>query len=151
MSDVRDYIPRTLSWTDAALKTRTVGDKEIVSRFSEPIVILGDPGIGKTWLMELLGAQDGHQFIRATSPLRQPDGHSFGNTRLVIDGLDEVAAINESDPLHNVLTKLVACPRATVSSFHCTEPSLNSSVRAGLPSMSTATATPASWPTGSSA
>jgi hypothetical protein len=31
MSDVRGYIPRTLSWTDAGLKTRTVGDQEIVS------------------------------------------------------------------------------------------------------------------------
>lgn len=109
MSEARDYIARTLSWTDAALKTQTVRDYEIVSRFSEPIIILGDPGIGKTWLMEMLGDQDGHQFIRATSLLRQPDGHSFGNTRLVIDGLDEVAAINEGDPLHNVLTKLIAC------------------------------------------
>jgi hypothetical protein len=109
MSEVRDYIPRTLSWTDAALKTRTVCDQELVSRFSEPIVVLGDPGIGKTWLMEMLGAQEGHQFIRATSLLRQSDGHGFGNTRLVIDGLDEVAAINEGDPLHNVLTKLIAC------------------------------------------
>lgn len=109
MTETRDYIPRTLSWTDSALKTQTVRDQEIVSRFSEPIVILGDPGIGKTWLMEMLGAQDGHEFIRATSLLRQPDGRSFGNSRLVIDGLDEVAAINEGDPLHNVLTKLIAC------------------------------------------
>jgi hypothetical protein len=109
MSDARDYIPRTLSWTDATLKTQTVRDQDIVSRFSEPIVILGDPGIGKTWLMEMLGAREGHQFIRATGLLRQPDGNSFGNSRLVIDGLDEVAAINEGDPLHNVLTKLIAC------------------------------------------
>lgn len=109
MTEVRDYIPRTLSWTDAGVKTWTVGDREIASRFSEPIVILGDPGIGKTWLMEMLGAQDGHQFIRATSLLRQPNGHRFDKTRLVIDGLDEVAAINEGDPLHNVLTKLIAC------------------------------------------
>jgi hypothetical protein len=109
MSEGRDYIPRTLSWTDAALKTQTVRDHEIVSRFSEPVVILGDPGIGKTWLMEMLGEQNDHQFIRATSLLRQPDGNSFANSRLVIDGLDEVAAINEGDPLHNVLTKLIAC------------------------------------------
>lgn len=109
MSETRDYIPRTLSWTDAELKTQTVRDLEIVSRFSEPVVILGDPGIGKTWLMEMLGEQNNHQFIRAASLLRQPDGKSFGNSRLVIDGLDEVAAINEGDPLHNVLTKLIAC------------------------------------------
>jgi len=109
MSDARDYIPRTLSWVDAKLKTQTVRDQEIVSRFSEPVVILGDPGIGKTWLMEELGKADGLQFIRATSLLRQPDGSDFRNQRLVIDGLDEVASISEGDPLHNVLTKLIAC------------------------------------------
>lgn len=38
MSEARDYIPRTLSWTDATLKTQTVRDQDIVSRFSEPIV-----------------------------------------------------------------------------------------------------------------
>lgn len=111
MSSTADYIPRTLRWVDTALKTRIVRDKEIVSRFSEPVVILGDPGIGKTWLMEELGKADGLQFIRATSLLRQPDGSDFGNQRLVIDGLDEVASISEGDPLHNVLTKLIACGR----------------------------------------
>ena len=72
MIEVWDYIPRTLSWVDAALKTQTVRDQEIVLRFSQPIVILGDLGIGKTWLMDMLGAQDGNQFIRAASLLRQP-------------------------------------------------------------------------------
>lgn len=109
MSEVRDYIPRTLSWTDAALKTQKVQDREIVSRFPQPVVILGDPGIGKTWLMEELGKADGLQFIRATSLLRQPDHSDFNNKRLVIDGLDEVASISEGDPLHNVLIKLIAC------------------------------------------
>ena len=109
MNETRDYIPRTLSWTDAALKTQTIRDREIVARFSEPVVILGDPGLGKTWLMEELGTADGLQFIRATSLLRRPDGSDFGDQRLVIDGLDEVASISEGDPLHNVLTKLIAC------------------------------------------
>ncbi len=109
MSEARDYIPRRLSWTDAALKTQTVRDQDIVSRFAEPIVILGDPGMGKTWLMEELGNAEGLQFIRATSLLRQPNDIDFGNRRLVIDGLDEVASIKEGDPLHNVLTKLISC------------------------------------------
>jgi hypothetical protein len=109
MTEVRDYIPRTLSWTDAALKIQKVRDTEIVERFSGPTIILGDPGIGKTWLMEMLGEQDGLQFFRATSLLRQPDQRDFGGQRLVIDGLDEVASIKEGDPLHNVLTKLIAC------------------------------------------
>ena len=93
MTEGRDYIPRTLSWVYTALKNQTVRDQEIVSRFSEPVVILGDPGIGKTWLMEELGKADGLQFIRATSLLRQPDGSDFGGQRLMIDGLDEVASI----------------------------------------------------------
>ena len=109
MSEARDYIPRTLSWIDAALKIQKVRDREIAARFGEPVVILGDPGIGKTWLMEELGKADGLHFIRATSLLRQPDQSDFGNQRLVIDGLDEVASISEGDPLHNVLIKLIAC------------------------------------------
>lgn len=109
MSEARDYIPRTLSWIDAALKLQKIQDREIATRFSEPVVILGDPGIGKTWLMEELGKAEGLQFIRATSLLRQPDDSDFGNQRLVIDGLDEVASISEGDPLHNVLIKLIAC------------------------------------------
>jgi hypothetical protein len=109
MTEPRDYIPRTLSWTNAALKTQKVRDSDIATRFSQPTLILGDSGIGKTWLMEMLGERDGLQLIRATSLLRQPDHSDFGNQRLVIDGLDEVASIKEGDPLHNVLTKLIAC------------------------------------------
>lgn len=109
MNTERDYIHRTLSWIDSNLKTATLRDTEIAKRFSEPVIILGDPGMGKTWLMEMLAGHEGHHFMRATSLLRQPDGHNFGNARLIIDGLDEVAAINEGDPLHNVLTKLIAC------------------------------------------
>jgi|LakMenEpi03Aug12_release.lakeMendotaPanAssembly.Ray.scaffolds.fasta_scaffold02500_2 hypothetical protein len=93
MTEGRDYMPRTLSWVDTALKNKTVRDQEIVSRFSEPVVILGDPGIGKTWLMEELGKADDLQFIRATSLLRQPDGSDFVGQRPMIDGLDEFASI----------------------------------------------------------
>lgn len=109
MSEERDYIPRRLSWTGPDLKLETIGEDEIAARFSEPVVILGDPGMGKTWLMEKLGEADGNHFLRAAQLLRQPDGADFGNQRLVIDGLDEVAAIKEGDPLHKILTKLIAC------------------------------------------
>jgi hypothetical protein len=34
MSEVRDYIQRTPGWIDAALKTHTVRDQEIVSNCS---------------------------------------------------------------------------------------------------------------------
>ena len=50
------YIPRKLSWTDKDLESRTIKDTEILG-FHQPVVILGDPGIGKTFLMERLGEQ----------------------------------------------------------------------------------------------
>lgn len=65
-------------------------------------IIPGDPGMGKAFLMERLGEQPGCEFIRATSFLRQPDQPITSDKRLVIDGLDEVAAVEEGDPLHNI-------------------------------------------------
>lgn len=110
------YISRRLTWTDKDLRAQEIEDKHVIRTFSQPVVILGDPGMGKTRLMETLSAEGGCRFIRAASFLRQLSD-DFTTTRLVIDGLDEVAAIEEGDPLHNVLKKLVACgkPRFIIS------------------------------------
>ncbi|MCP4768112.1 MAG: hypothetical protein GY875_17800 [Gammaproteobacteria bacterium] len=101
------YIARTLSWSEEDLKRHTIEDTEILE-FHQPVIILGDPGMGKTFLMERLGGQPECKFIRATSFLRQPVHPITSDKRLVIDGLDEVAAVEEGDPLHNILTKLIA-------------------------------------------
>ncbi|MDE0251094.1 MAG: hypothetical protein OXK72_08865 [Gammaproteobacteria bacterium] len=61
--------------------------------------------------MKKLGTLDGCQFIRATSFLRQTNDSIPETVWLIIDGLDEVAAMEEGDPLHNVLKKLSACGR----------------------------------------
>jgi hypothetical protein len=100
------YIPRHLSWIDKNLKTHRVGEHQLPDLI-QPLVILGEPGIGKTLLMEKLGEQPGFRFVRATSFLRE--GNTPKADRLVIDGLDEVAAVKEGDPLHNVLAKLGRC------------------------------------------
>lgn len=111
-----DYIERTLHWLDADLKLHHIKETEI-RQFSQPMVILGVPGMGKTRLMQRLGAEPECRFVSATSFLRQPDTILPQNECLVIDGLDEVAAVEESDPLHNVLKKLLACgkPRFILS------------------------------------
>src|SRR5262245_638752 len=101
MSDDR-YIPRHLSWIDKDQKPQRVSEDQL-RRFTEPLVILGEPGMGKTLLMEKLGEQPGFRFVRAISFLREDDTPT--SDRLVIDGLDEVAAVEEGDPLHNVLKK----------------------------------------------
>ena len=109
MNPESHYIPRKLSWTDEEQKTRFIGDDALLAEFQRPLVILGDPGMGKTRLMERLGGSNDCNFIRATRFLRQSDNSIPKDVRLVIDGLDEVAAMEEGDPLHNVLKKLSAC------------------------------------------
>ena len=104
-----DCIARRLSWVDKDLVRQSVAEQLLFERFSGPVVILGDPGMGKTWLMERYGENPGYQFIRATSFLRRPDGTDYGPDRLIIDGLDEVSAVGEEDPLNEVLKKLLAC------------------------------------------
>lgn len=103
------YICRRLTWSDRDGRLQSTTEQELFRRFSGPVVILGDPGMGKTWLMERFGAQAGASFIRATKLVRQPDLTDFGSGRLVIDGLDEIASSGELDALNSVLKKLIAC------------------------------------------
>lgn len=80
---------------------------------SEPLVVLGEPGMGKTELLDWLGlqpnmvAKTARAFLRDTNPAALV---SDGQT-LVIDGLDEVAAAQEGDPVHNVLKQLALAGR----------------------------------------
>ena len=104
-----EYISRKLSWVDAELRSREVAEDRTLQTFDEPLIILGDPGMGKTRLLEKLAERSGNRFIRAVSFLRQANDAFSRDDRLIIDGLDEVAAIEEGDPLHNVLAKLVSC------------------------------------------
>lgn len=73
-----------------------------------PVVVLGEPGMGKTQLLQALGETDGFRYvtarklIRSDNPARLLDG---GQT-LVIDALDEVASATESDPINQVLGQL---------------------------------------------
>ncbi len=112
-----EYISRKLSWTDQDGETHFIPDNDLLTNYQCPIVVLGEPGMGKTELMEKLGDSDGCKFFRAAHFLRQPDVPIPEDTRLIIDGLDEVAAMEEGDPLHNVLKKLIVCgkPRFIIS------------------------------------
>ena len=73
-----------------------------------PFVVLGEPGMGKTSLLERMSEDPRFTFTRAsvfaTNPKRFK--HSQPDTTLAIDAIDEVAALQEGDPLHNVLRAL---------------------------------------------
>ena len=111
-------VPRQLLWTDTEGKAHSicqdsfdrenaVTDKGFALQY--PLIILGDPGIGKTELMKHLSESVGGIYFEAARFLRQPDDSIPASSLLIIDGLDEVAAMESGDPLHNVLKKLLAC------------------------------------------
>lgn len=110
-----DYIPRTLTYTDASGQEHWL-DEDQIGQGAAPTVVLGEPGMGKTALMAKLGERPGFHYITARGLLRRtPD---LGEDEvLVIDALDEVAAARDEDPVHQVLARLVALgsPRFVLS------------------------------------
>ena len=48
MTPKSHYIPRKLSWTDEDMETRSICEDALLTKFQCPLVILGDPGMGKT-------------------------------------------------------------------------------------------------------
>lgn len=102
------YIPRRLYHHDAKGNRVEVLDKEL-RLGAGPIIILGEPGMGKTELMKTLAANKKNAaFVRAASFVRRAEHWRDRHPKKTpfIDGLDEVAALEEGDPLHNVLRSL---------------------------------------------
>ncbi|MCW2411580.1 MULTISPECIES: hypothetical protein [unclassified Sphingobium] len=75
---------------------------------SGPVIVLGEPGMGKTELLKALGSEDDYAFCRATTLINRlrPETLIGNATRLVIDALDEVAAQRHGDAVDLVLQKL---------------------------------------------
>lgn len=103
------HVLRHLSWIDENREKHLVSDVDLLTNYSRPMVILGEPGMGKTSLMNKLGKSPDWKYFKATTFLRQQESSIQKSFQLIIDGLDEVAAMEDGDPLHNMLKKLVAC------------------------------------------
>jgi hypothetical protein len=74
---------------------------------SEPIVILGEAGMGKTEIASHLSMQAGYAGCTARQLLRRGARSLLGDARtLVIDALDEVGTRDEGDAVDSVLEKL---------------------------------------------
>ncbi|WP_156029709.1 NACHT domain-containing protein [Sphingomonas sp. URHD0057] len=75
---------------------------------TQPLVIVGDAGMGKTRLLQWLGDQPGFRFVTARQLLNHPKPRDLlGNAgTLVIDALDEVAGQNDGDAVDFVLRKV---------------------------------------------
>lgn len=75
---------------------------------AEPVIVLGEPGMGKSRLLDDLRNADGVAFCRAQQLINRarPETLIGDATRLVIDALDEVAARRQGDAVDLVLQKL---------------------------------------------
>lgn len=98
------WIARTLRYIDAKGESHAIGQADIVS-LPGPLVVLGEPGSGKSVLLSMVADTNGLTLITAKQLLRRTSLANDGKP-LVIDALDEVATAQESDAVHRVLEKL---------------------------------------------
>ena len=102
-------IKRTLAHEDPERRRRLVDQDEIVS-FTEPVVVLGDPGLGKTVLTEALAEHPETTRIPAGKFARSANPGSLVGAadRVILDGLDEIASAAPGRAVETVLEKLSA-------------------------------------------
>lgn len=106
-----EHVPllRRLAYVDKAGEHVEIGETALVTR-PEPLVVLGEAGMGKSTLLRTFNGQQGHrtctarQLINAAEPRRLLNDGDV----LVIDALDEVATTNDGDAVDLVLRRLGA-------------------------------------------
>ena len=102
-----ERINRTLVQEDRD-GNRMVIDQDEISDLDQPVVILGDPGMGKSVLAEMLGELPDTRYFPAGTFVRTavPDLSIADGVRVVIDGLDELAYSAVGGGVESVLEKL---------------------------------------------
>ena len=102
------WIERGLVLEDRDGEIRSVSRKELGYQFN-PIVLLGDPGMGKTALMRHMCEQEDRTYIHAARLMRADDPDSLVPDigRVFVDGLDEIASAGRGSALNAVLKQLV--------------------------------------------
>ncbi len=101
------YVKRRLWYHAPKAGRQEIQEDEILAR-SESSVILGEPGMGKSKLLQHLAEVAALPLYTARQLINRPDLRSLnaGRPLIVIDALDEVAAKREGDALDRVLQKL---------------------------------------------
>lgn len=111
------FIERTL-WCDTNDGRTRVSQSALRAR-TEPLVILGEAGMGKTSLLDWIADAPGYARCTARQLLVRPDPRTLlGDAQvLVIDALDELSIRKEGDAVELVLGKLgaVGYPRFVMS------------------------------------
>lgn len=102
------WVPRRLRYADPRRDAPQIIEQAAVTSLPAPLIVLGDPGMGKSVLMRQLGVAPGNRFVRAGTFTRSRTPAQFAPAGglLVIDGLDEVGAARPGDGLEAVLSQL---------------------------------------------
>lgn len=102
-------ITRTLAYEDAQQEQKIISQDEIAA-IMEPVVILGDPGLGKSVLTQMLGEEPGMKYYRAGTFVRaaKPESLIAEGECIIIDGLDEIASTALGGGVEAVLKQLSA-------------------------------------------
>ena len=99
-------IERTL-WYESSEGRTEMSQNNLCTR-TEPLVILGEAGMGKSHLLEWLATSPGYSLCTARRLIRSYDASTLlANAHtLVIDALDEVSSKNDGDAVDLELRKL---------------------------------------------
>ncbi|HBP6078346.1 TPA: hypothetical protein L5757_13685 [Pseudomonas aeruginosa] len=114
---VHEIIERTL-WYEAQNGRAELPQGDLLKR-TEPLVILGEAGMGKSHLLEWLATAPGYTRCTARQLINRHDPRTLlGDAQtLVIDALDEVSTQKEGDAVDLVLRQLgkLGCPHFILS------------------------------------
>ena len=115
---MQTYVPRHLRYLDGRVHDRRMPEEDLVGA-SRCVVVLGEPGMGKSALLERFAAASGWAIRSAASFVHHPRPEELvrAGKGIVVDGLDELLAARESDPVNRVLRQLIAsgCPPFVMS------------------------------------
>ena len=101
------YIHRRLSWIDDQGQRHVLGEDELAIQ-TTPVVVLAEPGGGKSELFRHAAERAGAPFVPATKWLRtaRPEALIGRGRPLFIDALDEASSRRDGDAIEGVLEKL---------------------------------------------
>lgn len=123
------YIPRKLRANQSSPNERLVTEDELAT-LGGSLIILGDPGLGKTSLTESLEQRLGAKRVPAGTFYRSENLERFAvnlGVPLIIDGLDEITLPSGGSAVDEVLKKLsrIGSPKFILScrSADCDGPS----------------------------
>ena len=100
------YVDRTL-WFEDLQGHKAIGEGELLRR-PESLVVLGEPGMGKSELLKKLSIEAGVNRVTARQFINRPDPRSLvaNGSPIIIDALDEVPARGTGDAVDLVLQQL---------------------------------------------